>query len=63
MNIEYIIILKAKRGRPAVFLKNHPDAGDNPPETVDTRLVNGILSVAVSKAAAEKPKKIAIQGE
>ena len=37
--------------------------GDINPETVDASLVNGILSVKVPKADAEKPKKIAIQGE
>lgn len=37
--------------------------GDINPETVDASLVNGILSVVVPKALAEKPKKIAIQGE
>ena len=37
--------------------------GDINPETVDATLVNGILSVTVPKLAAEKPKKIAIQGE
>ena len=37
--------------------------GDINPETVDASLVNGILSVVVPKAEAEKPKKIAIQGE
>ena len=37
--------------------------GDINPETVDAALVNGILSVKVPKAEAEKPKKIVIQGE
>ena len=37
--------------------------GDINPETVDASLVNGILKVVVPKADAEKPKKIAIQGE
>ena len=37
--------------------------GDIEPETVDASLVNGILSIRVPKAEAEKPKKITIQGE
>ena len=37
--------------------------GDIDPETVDASLVNGILTVVVPKAEAEKPKKIIIQGE
>ena len=36
---------------------------DIDPETVDASLANGILSVVVPKAEAEKPKKIAIQGD